>query len=115
MLFYPTSSLGSTGVGGPIEPKLQVMLLFGGDWLDRGVLQFCVLPNKRIDVNKKQVTVHYNLPIPQDGKSKEQIGVLPIDTLGGPNITFAKPIETIFELSISSASLSSREQNRERK
>ena len=38
---------------------------------------------KRIEVNKKQVIVHYNLPIPKDGKSKEQIGVLPIDTLGG--------------------------------
>ena len=38
---------------------------------------------KRIEVNKEQVTIHYNLPMPQDGKSKEQTGVLPIDTLGG--------------------------------
>ena len=38
---------------------------------------------KRIEVNKKQVTVHYNLPIPQDGKSKEQTEVLPINTPGG--------------------------------
>ncbi len=38
---------------------------------------------KRIEMNTKQVTVYYNLPVPQDGKSKEQIGVLPIDTLGG--------------------------------
>lgn len=66
MLFYPTCSVGSIGVGGPIKPKLQVMLLFGRDWLDWGVLQFSVLPNKRIDVNKKQVIAHYNLPIPQD-------------------------------------------------
>ena len=35
---------------------------------------------ERIEVNKKQVIVRYNLPIPQDVKSKEQIGVLPIDT-----------------------------------
>lgn len=27
------------------------------------------------------IAVHYNLPIPQQGKPKEQIGVLPIDTL----------------------------------
>ncbi len=38
---------------------------------------------KRIEVNKKQVTVHYNLPIPQGMPSKEQVGVLPIETLGG--------------------------------
>ncbi len=38
---------------------------------------------KRIEVNKKQVTVHYNLPIPQGMPLKEQVGVLPIETLGG--------------------------------
>jgi site-specific DNA recombinase len=38
---------------------------------------------KRIEVNKKQVTVHYKLPVPHDSVSKEQIGVLPIDTPGG--------------------------------
>ena len=38
---------------------------------------------KRIEVNKKQVTVHYNLPMPEGAKSKEQMGVLPIVTLGG--------------------------------
>ena len=37
----------------------------------------------QIEVNKKQVTVHYNLPMPQD-VSREQVGVLPIETLGGP-------------------------------
>ena len=38
---------------------------------------------KRIEVNKEQVTVHYNLPIPQGMPSSEQVGVLPIETLGG--------------------------------
>ncbi len=38
---------------------------------------------KRIEVNRKQVTVHYNLPIPQSMPSSEQVAVLPIDTLGG--------------------------------
>ena len=40
---------------------------------------------KRIEVNKKQVTVRYNLPIPQDGENKGEEGVeiLPIDTPGG--------------------------------
>ena len=38
---------------------------------------------KQIEVNKKQVTVYYNLPMPQDVQSREQVGVLPIDTLGG--------------------------------
>ena len=38
---------------------------------------------KRLEVNKEQVTVHYNLPIPQGMPSSEQVGVLPIETLGG--------------------------------
>ena len=38
---------------------------------------------KRIEVNKKQVTVHHNLPIPQGMPSSEQVGVLPTETLGG--------------------------------
>ena len=38
---------------------------------------------KRIEVNKKQVTIHYNLPLAPNRKPKEQIEVLPIETLGG--------------------------------
>jgi hypothetical protein len=38
---------------------------------------------KRIEVNQKQVTIHYNLPMPQDERGKERAEVLPIDTLGG--------------------------------
>ena len=38
---------------------------------------------ERIEVNKKQVTVRYNLPLPQRERTKEQVRVLPIDTLGG--------------------------------
>ena len=58
---------------------------------------------KNIVVEKEGLKVHYNLPIPTDGKMRELLGVLPIGTPGGPNITFAKPIETFFELSIGSA------------
>ena len=28
--------------------------------------------------------MHYNLPMPPDGKKKHSVGVLPIDTPGGP-------------------------------
>jgi len=35
-------------------------------------------------INKKQVTIHYNLPIPPDTKKKQSVGVLPIITPGGP-------------------------------
>ena len=38
---------------------------------------------ERIEVNKKQVTVRYKLPLPQRGETKEQVEVLPIDTPGG--------------------------------
>lgn len=70
---------------------------------------------KRIEVNGTQVKVQYNLPLPQSGKPREEVEVLPIDTPGGPNTTFAKPIETFFELSIGSAPLSFGEQNYEPK
>jgi site-specific DNA recombinase len=38
---------------------------------------------KRIEVNKGQVTIHYKLPMPPDGKIKQEVGVLPTVTLGG--------------------------------
>ena len=38
---------------------------------------------KRVEIDKEQVTIHYTLPMPPDGKSSEQAGVLPIGTLGG--------------------------------
>jgi len=38
---------------------------------------------KRVEIDKEQVTVHYTLPMPPDGKSSEQAGVLPIGTFGG--------------------------------
>jgi len=41
---------------------------------------------KRIVVNKKQVTIYYNLPMPPDDK-KQSIGVLPIVTPGGAGET----------------------------
>ena len=50
---------------------------------------------KRIEVNKKQVTMHYNLPLATNRKTKDQIGVLSIETLGGdrgirtPNLCIA--------------------------
>jgi len=66
---------------------------------------------KRIEVNKKKVTIHYHLPLPQDDKERATIEVLPIVTPGGPNVTFAKPIDTFFELSITSAPSPFGEQN----
>ena len=38
---------------------------------------------KRIEVNKEQVTVSYDLPLPQDGRAKEEPQVLSIVTPGG--------------------------------
>ena len=70
---------------------------------------------KRIEINKSEAIIHYNLPVPQYWGEKQSAGVLPIDNLGGPNITFAKPIETFFELSIGSAPPSFGGQNYEPK
>ena len=38
---------------------------------------------KRIVIEGEKAVVHYKLPMPPDGKRKQKIGVLPIDTLGG--------------------------------
>ena len=38
---------------------------------------------KRIEVDKKQVTIQYHLPLPRGGKEKVTVEVLPIVTLGG--------------------------------
>ena len=55
---------------------------------------------KRIEVNKKQITVHYNLPIAQDVPSRQQVGVLPIDTFGGAGVTIGRTFELAFSLAI---------------
>jgi site-specific DNA recombinase len=41
----------------------------------------------RIEVDKGQVTVHYKLPLPQDGKASEPCAVLPTATSSGPGGT----------------------------
>ena len=38
---------------------------------------------KRIEIDKGQVTVHYALPLPPDGRTSELAGVLPTVTFGG--------------------------------
>ena len=42
---------------------------------------------KRIVVEPEEVTVHYKLPLPPDGKSKEKISVTPIKTFGGEEVS----------------------------
>ncbi len=38
---------------------------------------------KRVEVDKDEVTVHHKLPLPPEGRSRETVSVLPIDTFGG--------------------------------
>ncbi len=60
---------------------------------------------KRIEIDKSQAVVHYNLPMPPDGKRTQSLGVLPIDTPGGaegtrtPDLLRAK--EALSQLSYS--------------
>ena len=53
---------------------------------------------KRIQVNKKQVTAHYNLPMPKGEKLKEQMGVLPVVTFGGAGVTIGRTFRLAFAL-----------------
>ena len=39
---------------------------------------------KKIIINGETAKIQYHLPMPPDGKRTQEIGVLPIDTLGGP-------------------------------
>ena len=38
---------------------------------------------EKIVIDGSEAVIHYNLPVPPDGKKKEQVGVLPIVTPGG--------------------------------
>ncbi|MDD5591369.1 MAG: hypothetical protein PHY18_05545 [Dehalococcoidales bacterium] len=59
---------------------------------------------KRIEISANQVRIDYRIPLPVKNGSKGVTEVLPIVPLGGPKRTFAKPVETFFELSIIAAS-----------
>ncbi len=58
---------------------------------------------KKVTINGDKAKILYRLPMPPDGKRTQSVGVLPIDTPGGPDRTFAKPVESFFELSIIAA------------
>jgi len=45
---------------------------------------------KRIIINRDRATIHYNLPMPPDGKRKQSVGVLPIDTPGGADVSIGR-------------------------
>lgn len=66
-------------------------------------------------VTGDDVLLTYTVPMLPKNLIEEKIPVLSIVHDGGPNITFAKPIETFFELSIGSAPPSFGEQNYEPK
>ncbi|MCK4353872.1 MAG: hypothetical protein KAW83_01345 [Dehalococcoidia bacterium] len=52
-----------------------------------------------IPVNKDQVILAYNLPLPQDTPT-ELAGLLPVDILGGPERMIDRTFELAFSLSI---------------
>jgi len=49
---------------------------------------------KRIEINKKQAIIHYNLPLSPDGRKKQLAEILPIVSFGGP---FGTVPELLFE------------------
>jgi len=52
-----------------------------------------------------EVLLTYTMPLPPGGILEEKVGVQSTIRYGGPNITFAKPVETFFELEIMSLPL----------
>jgi hypothetical protein len=70
---------------------------------------------KDVEVTGNQVLLTYTIPMQPHKIKGESIDVPLIGHYGGPNITFAKPIETFFELSIGSAPPSFGGQNYEPK
>ena len=55
---------------------------------------------KKIVVEKERVKLHYNLPVPPDGRKMETVGVLPIDTPSGDRVTVGRTFELVFNLTI---------------
>jgi site-specific DNA recombinase len=53
---------------------------------------------RKIVVNKTEVTVHYKLPLPPEGKSEDQITVLPLDTCGGAQWTEQRTFTLAFSI-----------------
>jgi len=53
---------------------------------------------KRIVINGENATIHYNLPMPPDGKKKQSVGVLPINIPGGAGVTNSHLSATISPL-----------------
>ncbi len=43
---------------------------------------------KRVEINKSEAVIHYNLPVPPYWSEKQLAEVLPIDTFGGAKRTF---------------------------
>lgn len=58
---------------------------------------------KKIVVDKEMVKLYYNLPVPPDGRRMETVGVLPIDTPSGDEVSMGstgKDCELYFRLSV---------------
>ena len=68
---------------------------------------------KEVKVTGKGVLLTCTLPLPPQGITQERAGVLNIVHFGGPNETFAKPVDTFFEVSIVSAPSSLKERGYE--
>ncbi len=63
------------------------------------------------EVSGDEVVLNYIMPVLPDNLTIEKDAVLPTVQYGGPKVTFAKPIDTFFELSINSAPSPFGEQN----
>ncbi len=53
---------------------------------------------KRIIIDGQTAVIQYNVLMPPDGKRKQKVGVLPIDTLGGARVTIGRTFSTTFVL-----------------
>jgi len=66
---------------------------------------------KEVRITGDKALLNYTIPLPPKGLTIEEVPVLSNVHFGRPNKTFAKPIETFFELSIVSAPSTSKEQS----
>lgn len=68
---------------------------------------------KEVNVTGDEVLLTYTMPLPPEGISEERVGVLYSVHSSGPSETFAKPVDTFFEVSIVSAPSSLKERGYE--
>jgi hypothetical protein len=54
---------------------------------------------KKIVIDEDKVKLYFNLPLPPQGRKMETLGVLPIDTTSGAEVSIGRTFKIVFSIS----------------